>query len=1285
MEASPFSPDCAEDFSSSMLSQFSNSNNEHHLHVCATIGAMSQELREQGLPLTPITYFGATCASLQRLSSSIDSAGPLIDALLTILSLVVTRLPQALLRTKYSYLSELIIKTLRVKSVGVNGVVPGLKCISRLIIVREKAVWEDVAELYGVLIGYMTDDRYKVRKRSHTCLRNVLKYFQLVPTLSPLLASASEAITIVFVRFLLLAGGSNENISEVSETARDVLRILDALKICLPYMSSKSTTNILERFKSLLTLRQRVVTRPIADGLNALCLHSGAEISAEILLDLLCSLASSGSLNDSSADSITFTARLLDTGMKRVYSLNRQICVVKLPLVFNALKDILASGHEEALVAAMATLKSLIHSCIDENLIKQGVDRITASANSGTRKSGPTVIEKLCATIDSLLGYQYVAVLDVSFQIVSTMFEKLGKYSFFFVEGTLESLAEMQALPDGDFGFRKELHDCVGTALGAMGPLKFLSLLPLKLDVPDLSESNIWLFPILKQYIVGAHLNFFTNSILPLTVEMKRKSAVLEQEGKIQSARSVDGIVYSLWSLLPSFCNYPVDTAESFKGLERALCTALQEEHDVRGIICSSLQILIQQNKKILEGKGNSLDTELSIAEQQAVAFYSESVAQSNLNTLKSSALELLAVLAGVYFKCSKDTAGILQTTIRELASILDTEVVSSFFWKTMKKLVKVTQESNKSKNSKNSNLMQIDNSSVEGSLSAARAQLFDVAVSLLPGLGSKELDFLFEEMKRALKDADALIQKKSYRVLSLIFQYSDSFISRKLEEVFSLMVEVLPSCHFAAKRHRLDCLYFLIIHISKEGYEQRRHDITASFLTEILLALKETNKKTRNRAYDIIVQIAHACGDEEKSGKKETLHQFFNMVAKGLAGDTPHMISAAMTGLARLAYEFSDLVSAAYNILPSTFLLLKRKNKEITKANLGLLKVLVAKSQAEALQTHLQSMVGGMLNLQDSSKNHFKAKVKQLLEMLVKKCGLDAVKEVMPEEHMKLLTNIRKLNERKEKKQTAKSLEDRSVLSKATTSRMSRWNHTRIFSDLEDDETRISDGEFGNGKSILGQQSKFSSGLQSKPTLLRSKKARKAAKGLQEDSFDQLDDEPLDLLDSQKMRSALRSSNPVKRNSDSDDEPCIDSEGRMIIREDGKNKKFDRKQKRESTTDTKEVDGRSKAGSHMSASTRKTEKRRKTSESGWAYTGKEYASKKAGGDVKRKDKLEPYAYWPLDRKMVSRRPEHRAAARSGMSRVVKLAKKLEGKSVSSALSMRGATMKKNKKKGGLK
>lgn len=58
------------------------------------------------------------------------------------------------------------------------------------------------------------------------------------------------------------------------------------------------------------------------------------------------------------------------------------------------------------------------------------------------------------------------------------------------------------------------------------------------------------------------------------------------------------------------------------------------------------------------------------------------------------------------------------------------------------------------------------------------------------------------------------------------------------------------------------------------------------------------------------------------------------SQVAGGLGGETPHMISAAMKGLARLAYEFSDLVSAACNLLPSTFLLLQRKNREIIKVS---------------------------------------------------------------------------------------------------------------------------------------------------------------------------------------------------------------------------------------------------------------------------------------------------------------------------------------------------------------
>ncbi|PON84609.1 Coatomer beta subunit [Trema orientale] len=1258
------------DFCNSILTRFSDSTREEHQHLCAVIGAMSQELKDQNMPSSPVAYFGATWSSLDRLLSEPVPPSHVIESLLTILSLLLPRIPVPVLKKKGEVISGPVVRVLQSASLTVGSATSGLKCLSHFLIIKEASNWSEVSQLYGFLLNFATDSRPKVRRQAQLCLRYVIENFQG----KSLGAHASEGLTDIFKRFLLFSAKPDANSTEGLEAAQKFLYVLDALKDCLPLMSTKHTTVILEHFKALLKLHQPLVTRRITDCLLLLCLNPDSVISSETLVDILCSLALSVTTNETSVDAMTFTARLLDVGIVKVYSLNRQLCVIKLPVVFNALRDILASEHEEAIHSAVNTLKSLIHNCIDESLIKEGVDEIKLmNLSMDSRKSGPTIIEKVCATIESLLGYHYTAVWDLSFQVISSMFDKLGADSSYLMRGILKGLADMEKLPDEDFPFRKQLHECLGSALGAMGPQTFLGLLPFNLDAEDLSEVNVWLFPILKQYTIGAHLGFFME-ILDMIRQMKKKSEKLEVQGRVYSSRSVDALVYSLWSLLPSFCNYPFDTAKSFKDVEKDLCSALNEEGDVRGIVCSSLQILIQQNKKILENDASDLtDYEAGIA-RRVLSYYTPHVAADNLSALKESGRELLPVLSTVFLKSMKDDGGSLQSAIGGFASISDKGVVSRLFKNTMQKLLKVTQSAGKAEYSKKSNSMAIDGPSDESSPLAMRARLLDLAVSLLPGLNTEEIKLLFTAIKPALQDGEGLIQKKAYKVLSLILKSCDVFLSSKLDELLQLMIEVLPSCHFSAKRHRLDCLYFLIVYVSKVNIEQRRHDIISSFLTEIILALKEANKKTRNRAYDILVEIGHACGDEEKGGKRENLYQFFNMVAGGLAGETPHMISAAVKGLARLVYEFSDLVSTACNLLPSTFLLLQRKNREIAKANLGLLKVLVAKSKAEGLQLHLKSMVEGLLMWQDDTKTHFKAKVKLLLEMLVKKCGLDPVKAVMPEEHMKLLTNIRKIKERKERKLAAPSEEARSHVSRATTSRLSRWNDTKIFSDFGDDETENSDLEYMDDLTVSGRRGKASSLFKSKASSVRSR--TRGNKNLPEHLFGQIeDDEPLDLLDRQRTRSALRSMENLKRKDVSDCEPEFDSDGRLVIREDGKlkmEKSFD-----------PESDIRSEAGSHRSMTSKKTQKRQKTSDSGWAYTGSEYANKKAGGDVQKKDKLEPYAYWPLDRKMMSRRPEHRAAAKKGMASVVKMTKKLEGKSASSLLSAGGLKFKKSHKKSG--
>jgi len=131
----------------------------------------------------------------------------------------------------------------------------------------------------------------------------------------------------------------------------------------------------------------------------------------------------------------------------------------------------------------------------------------------------------------------------------------------------------------------------------------------------------------------------------------------LENQGLMVSSRNADALAYSLWSLLPSFCNYPSDTAKSFMNLEKHLRSKLKEEPDIRGIICTSLRLLIQQNNIVdLEQKGYIGE---DMTEEQSR--YSPQTARDNLYVLKSSAKNWLKDLSEVFLKSTKDDGGCLQ------------------------------------------------------------------------------------------------------------------------------------------------------------------------------------------------------------------------------------------------------------------------------------------------------------------------------------------------------------------------------------------------------------------------------------------------------------------------------------------------------------------------------------------------------------------------------------------------------------------------------------------------
>ena len=74
---------------------------------------------------------------------------------------------------------------------------------------------------------------------------------------------------------------------------------------------------------------------------------------------------------------------------------------------------------------------------------------------------------------------------------------------------------------------------------------------------------------------------------------------------------------------------------------------------------------------------------------------------------------------------------------------------------------------------------------------------------------------------------------------------------------------------------------------------------------------------------------------------------------------------------------------------------------------------------------------------------------------------------------------------------------------------------------------------------------------------------------------------------------------------------------------------------------------------------TERTGKSGKTAKGENRHSADAYKAKKgAKGDVQNKSrKLEPYAYWALDPKLLNRRPNKKAAAKDGLAKVVRNAK----------------------------
>ena len=282
-------------------------------------------------------------------------------------------------------------------------------------------------------------------------------------------------------------------------------------------------------------------------------------------------------------------------------------------------------------------------------------------------------------------------------------------------------------------------------------------------------------------------------------------------------------------------------------------------------------------------------------------------------------------------------------------------------------------------------------------------------------------------------RENEPQLQKKAYKLIPRLAEseMGKAALKERNGELQQLLLGSAEKASTPARRDRLNALFQVI-----ESLPQSDLHFIPAILSEVVISAKETNEKAREAAYNLLVAMGEkmAEGGQVVQAKvpnmptdaptvEASLEEYFTMVSAGLAATTPHMISASITAVTRILYQFHAQISkeTITNLCDLMDIFLQNPNREIVRSVLGFVKVEVISLPESLVRPRLNTLLKNLMVWSHEHKAHFKAKVKHIVERMVRKFGVEEVERATPAEDRKLITNIRKTREqRKKKKQQA-------------------------------------------------------------------------------------------------------------------------------------------------------------------------------------------------------------------------------------------------------------------------
>ncbi|XP_072934195.1 RRP12-like protein [Epargyreus clarus] len=1206
---------CSNVSFSKLLSKF-DSNNALHKEMLAVLAAVTEVIKEQGGKESTTEYFAALMETLKS-SEGEDS----LVATLSLLSMGIKSVPQAVLRKQFSDSATIFLDILEKNAQTENGALlrSVIGCLSVLLRAQEYALWGDSStmKVFDSVLAFSLHSKPKVRKSAQHAIMAILRgSCFMIPSddekiKPPKLHPASNRV-------------AEYSLSQIKPEAllsghRPVLHTLTMLRDVLPVFSKEYIKTISESILSLMTHNNVYIKTCCLHTLHALLSaprdssNLPAGLAAQLTRALL---AARPPANDTGQ--VLAWAAVLQQGYGCLANLDLNLCTPNLPTFVNiCVSELWLSDVGDVNSAATNALKAILLDCVkpaiesEECLVKHKshIDNIFKTIGTGLDNPFNRAIKHVILTIAVCFEIGNEKVTYALGPLLRKLIERRESHNFF---------------------NEKEVEYATGCAIKALGPEFVLSIIPIR-DGPNVNLDRSWLLPVLRERITHSNLKFFATEILEMATFCRKKSRDLAQLNDTPGSHTYDLLCNQLWALLPSFCNYPRDIKENFKSLARVLGTVLKDNPEFRLSVMQALRKLISCSM------GNEEDR----AE------------------LGRFAKNYLPILLNIYMSPVKGSGALGQRlaaleTIQAYLSISDQSLREELFTNALQQLE--TSQDNHFQREAILDVIRLlvlhQNSDQISSL--FERWIFPLCETVLEDpkkfkkakknvKGAEGMEVTEEEKGLRYKDKARLIEmehKKAYRILEEIFKStSDSckqFLLDNHKKIKKLLISSLNKVADSSKAARLRCIEHLINSTQNLNAESK---LLKSAVAESVVCTKDINSKCRQCAFNVINTVGNVLKTSEGG-----MQAFIDMLLTGLSAPLPRITSATLRALASVLFNLSEDMGlqTVQGLLETVAQEMLKNNREIVAAALSFLKVYTKVLPTDVLAGSLPLIFKTLSSMSDDCKRHSRLEIGYFLSRMIRKYGADTVEKLIPREDevmLRRLRNIRKMDNRKKRqKESQKEQESDSDTEFAV----------KGTSKTLEDILRDSDSEMEH--------------LEEERPRVKARKGRNRA---------WIQDDPENIVDLADVSSArkITATDPSKKKIAEDTPKKKDGgfrtapDGRLIISEEDFQDDEEPRPSGDVDTDTDDTDDEGAKPSKLvktggkrkyddilsirSGSTRGTAYRAGgkgihrplgSAASVASTVAADYKSKKAKGDIKKKGKHDPYAYLPLSRKNLNKR-----------------------------------------------